>query len=73
MSRLQTSVEVVAAYVGSSPSVALANLLDASIEQYRSELETAPAERVVELQIAIRQCRALKPVLMGHAQAQPCI
>jgi DNA-binding transcriptional regulator YdaS (Cro superfamily) len=59
--------------VGSASTNALIGLLDASIEQYRSELETAPAERVVELQIAIRQCRALKPVLMGHAQAQPCI
>lgn len=73
MSRVQTAVEVVAAYVGSASTNALIGLLDAAIEQYRSELETANAERVVELQIAIRQCRALKPVLLGHTQAQPCI
>ncbi|MDO9252624.1 MAG: hypothetical protein Q7U48_13875 [Hydrogenophaga sp.] len=71
MSIAAATARVVAAYAHSDQSRQVVKMLDALISEYRDELEASTGDRTLQLQMAARQCRALKSVLSGVAHADP--
>ncbi len=73
MSSVPDLAKAVGAYAPSDQTRLTVRMLDALISDYRDELEVCDAERIAQLQPAIRQCRAIRRALLGEAHADPRI
>lgn len=73
MSEVPGLARDVGAYSAADQTRLTVRMLDALISDYRDELEQCEPERIAQLQPAIRQCRALRRVLLGEAHADPRI
>lgn len=71
MSDIPSLAAGVGAYAASDQTRLTVRLIDALISDQRNELEHCGADRVRELQAAIRQLRALRRVMLGEPHADP--